>query len=250
MVNFFRNASFARGLSFILATSLVTSSCAKKEIIELAPQSKMNSYSGEQLFKGIFLLDGEVAAKLPAMQGLRMIIEKENSRNPSYIKLRDSRNQQIVNAVRALDPNYLNELKTAVTSQQFDEIEVSMRKGSSLLKSACLGDMDNKAQIAQAREIMKDVDLSKFNFSKPEDAEKFVAVMDAKKKSFTKHLPDQSTTPSLNKVPVDVWFAFDVAVAIEVAAIFAIAWVVPVTQTASGAFEHETLIKDIALNLN
>jgi SdpC family antimicrobial peptide len=254
MVHFFRKAAFARGMSLLLATSFATVSCAKKEAVNptvaTQVQSDLHGYSGEQLFKGIFLLDGEVAAKLPSLQGPRLLIEKENSRNPAYIKFRALRNQQILEAVRTLDGKYLTELQTAVASQQFEQIEAVLLKGSQLLKAACLSNANSEAQVAKAREALKSIDLTKYDFSKEKDVDAFVNAMEAKKKAMVDAQPQDGSTTSLSSQNMFA-FAFEIAVALEAVVVVAIVWVAAKDQSPDSAvFEHETLVKDIALNLN
>lgn len=254
MVHFFRKAAFARGMSLLLATSFATVSCTKKEVVNptvaTQVQADLHGYSGEQLFKGIFLLDGEVAAKLPSVQGPRLLIAKENSRNPEYIKFRAMRNQQIIEAVRTLDSKYLTELQTAVASQQFEQIEAVLLKGSQLLKAVCLNNANSEAQVAKAREALKSIDLAKYDFSKEKDVDAFVTVMEAKKKAMLDAQPQGSDTASLSSNNMFA-FAFEIAVALEAVVVVAIVWVAAQEPSQdSAAFEHETLVKDIALNLN
>ena len=247
-------------MSLLLVTSVATVSCSKKETVDPIVASPTNAdlktFSGEQLFRGIFLLDGAVAAKLPTLQGPRLIIDKENSRNPSYVQFRAARNQEIAALVRKLDSNYFAELKQAVDSQQFDQIETAIRKGSLLLKAACLNNNANAAQIANARAAIRSVDFSKFNFSKEEDVNRFVSVMETKKKEFVDGKLGKTegggSTSSLY-VGNSITFAVDIAVAIEVVVAVALVWVVGAQQEPgqnASSLEHETLIKDIAFNLS
>ncbi|PJJ61045.1 hypothetical protein [Hymenobacter chitinivorans] len=250
MVHYFRNAVFTKGLSALLATSFLTVSCSKDEVA--APKSELNQvatkgYTGEQLFRGVLLLEGEVAAKLPTLQAFRLALEKEQAQNPAFAQARAEHNAAVVTAVSKLDPGYFAELQKAVESKNFDAINTALRKGGSLIQAVKMTGTGNNEKVAKLQEGLKSINLKKYDFSKQEEVARFM--QDAKTKV---GIQDSGSEQGLQD-QVSIAWAFDIAVAIEIAAIVVVVIVAVLgadqDTSAPSSFEHENLVKDIAFNL-
>ena len=90
------------------------------------------SYSAEELFRGVFFAEGEVAAKIPQMKGLSAT-ERANT---------DSRRQEIeafynavVAEVKKSYPSYMGELKAAVDSRKHASISQKITEGTQILEA-------------------------------------------------------------------------------------------------------------------
>ncbi|UOQ71518.1 hypothetical protein [Hymenobacter cellulosilyticus] len=253
MINYFRNAVFTKGLSAILATSFLTVSCSKDELA--APQNSLSEvaakgYSGEALFKGILLLEGEVAKQLPTLQSFRLALEKEQAQNPTFAKARAEHNAQLVAAVRTLDPTYFAELQKAVNSKSFDQINAALRKGGSLIQAVKLAGKGDASKVAKLQKSLKSLDLKKYDFSNQDGVARFM--QDAKAKAGINDTGAESLQAVQDEVSVA--YVWDIAVAIELAWVIALAFVVVLGADQEGSspaasFEQETLVKDIAFKL-
>ena len=264
----FRNPKLAKGVSLLLAASFTVVSCAKDDVstIRLKDNASslskaVDSYSGEELFRGIFLLEGEVTAKLPVLEGLRLVLEKEYSRNPTFFQSRKQSNQRIVDAVHQANPLYFTSLKEAVDSQQFDRISSSLQEGAGLIKNAISTSPAEKSRVSSATALVNSIDRSKFDFSKKEDVEAYLSLVQAKigeAKKTELSTSEASRDKSSTDWPSQV-YAWDVAIALEiagiavvvvaVAAIVVLAVVFDGAKSETNALEYQTLVKDIAFNL-
>lgn len=116
----------------LLMTALIfTTSCTQQEALEQA-----NAVTGEDLFRGIFLVDGDIAKKLDMYTPLRSALEKEYQKDPTLKTKKEELNQQLVDQVTNLRPNYFEELHQAVQSQNINSIETALQDGAKVMQTA------------------------------------------------------------------------------------------------------------------
>ncbi|MGI8950157.1 MAG: hypothetical protein ACR2FN_01095 [Chitinophagaceae bacterium] len=131
--------------------------------------SKSVSYTGEQLFRGLFLFEGQVTKQISYFDPIRKQISQLSD---SLQTLRLQLNDEIVNQVKLLNPNFFNELKAEISSDNFNRIDSVMEKGAGLAMSALLNtptynsyyNQDStQSYYTKGNSIINKMDVSKYN---------------------------------------------------------------------------------------
>lgn len=254
MLHVFRGTTFAKTMSVSLLTSFLTVSCSKDQLATVTPavQAAANAYTGEQLFKGIFLLDGDVTAKIPYLQAFRSAVDKQKVANPEQAQQRQAQVDVLVSKVQKLNPAYFGELKAAIKSQDFDRIEAALKSGASLIEAASLASFTNqqdKDAFLQKQQAVKALDTSKYDFTKAQDVDKFIAEAKAASKDAapnSRQAPDALDVVNVTDVALFLYFAASVAVVVVLVIVAAKG---PDVDSAT-QLEKEQFIQQLAFNLN
>lgn len=104
------------------------------------------SYSGEALFEGIFFAEGEVAERIPELNGLsaKNFVSTDKERQEI-----DAFRASVVEYVNANHPDYMDELRAAVATRSHIKIDRAITKGKSYVEAAINAssyDRDEKAE--------------------------------------------------------------------------------------------------------
>ena len=84
-VQHFRDTRFGKSVCLFLVVLFAATSCAKDEVASPAfPAAK--EYSSEQLFRGIFFAQGEVATKISTLQPQVQVLAKQEAGNAELKK--------------------------------------------------------------------------------------------------------------------------------------------------------------------
>lgn len=254
MLHVFRGTAFAKTLSVSLLTSFLTVSCSKDKQATVAPavQAAAADYTGEELFKGIFLLEGEVTTKIPYLQAFRSAVDKQKVANPEQAQQRQAQVEVLVNKVRKLNPAYYGELKAAIKSQNFDRIEATLKSGASLIEAASLASFttqEDKDEFLQKQQAVKSIDASKYDFTKSQDVEKYIADAKAASKDATpnsRQAPDALDVVNVTDIALFLYFAASVAVVVVLVIVAAKG---PDVDSAT-QLEKEQFVQQLAFNLD
>lgn len=191
MFAYLRKSTSIKALSLLAVGTSLMMSCSKDQVQPSAPvehhAASAATYTGEELFQGIFLMQGEVAAQIPYAAPMRAALAKHLRQHPELQQKRQLTTQRITQLVKQLNPGYFAELKAAITSQNFNRIEEALRKGTALHKTAALS-LSSKAQRTQQTALLKKLDMTKYDFRKQEDLERYM--------NDVKVLGDQATSPA------------------------------------------------------
>ncbi|UOQ55395.1 hypothetical protein [Hymenobacter cellulosivorans] len=178
MFAYLRKSTSVKALSLLAVGTSLMMSCSKDQVQPSAPvehhAASAAAYSGEELFQGIFLMQGDVAARIPYFAPLRSAIAKNLREHPEQQQKRQQAAERVTQLIKHLEPGYFAELKAAITSQNFNRIEESLRKGAALHKTVILS-LSSSAQRTQQAELLKQLDMSKYDFRKQEDLERYMA---------------------------------------------------------------------------
>lgn len=160
-----------------LSIALLVSSCYSDNE-SVSPKE----YSGEELFRGIFFLQGDVADHLETLKLNTNSIRKTLKQNPNAEKEHMAFVDEIVNQVKNIDPGYFDQFKSQMQSQNFYGIELALTNGMKMIKVA--GHRSSYASIFQLADKIneKKVDFSSKEFkeldlSKDEDKAKFKSIL-------------------------------------------------------------------------
>ncbi|PJJ59218.1 hypothetical protein [Hymenobacter chitinivorans] len=266
MFTYIRNSGISKAAMMLGLTSFLAVSCSKDELQAPAPAASSSvqaSVSGETLFRGIFLMEGKIATKLHTLDAFRLAMEKAAKSDPNYVQNRLKGNNYLVALVRKLDPNYFDELKAAVASQDFAKIDVTMRKGGMLIQAAALGGRSTGA-VQERKALVESMDLTKYDFKQEASVTQFM--QDAKQKLAESGTGDEASLMQQDELEMCLTVAAVVAAVVwEAVAVVNVAVVATVAVYAAallwrpagtdatdgpGNLEKEQFIKEIALSLN
>ncbi|UOQ55396.1 hypothetical protein [Hymenobacter cellulosivorans] len=265
MINSIRNSKFTKSAMMLGLTSFLAVSCAKDELQAPAPvaTAAKADVSGETLFRGIFLMEGDIAKKLHTLDSFRLAMEKAAKNDPTYEQKRQKGNDHLVELVRKLDPNYFNELKGAIASQDFAKIDGTMRKGGMLIQTVTVGALSTSA-FQKRKAVIEKMDMSKYDLKKESDVTRFM--QDVKQKvdeaggdDASVQLQEEAMVVALALAAVVAAVAWEAVAVVNVAVVATVAvyaaalmWRPAGTDAADGqgSLEKEQFIKEIALSLN
>lgn len=131
---------FASKMTVLIPVILtfIVSSCFQKEDLPSANLPTEENYSGEELFRGIFFLQGRVAQELNGLQQNLEQIEAtmsldENSRI-SYGEFSD----EIINEINEIDPEFFEKFHTQLKSDNYYVIELALDNSRNMIMAAGL----------------------------------------------------------------------------------------------------------------
>lgn len=111
--------------------------------------------TSEEYFTGIFLLGNDLTDKIPTFNGARSILKQEFSQNRELESSFNQLNREILNFVSVKDPQYLDELKTAIERREINYLDNILSKGAHLL---AIFHMENKlTDNVEIAEIANDI---------------------------------------------------------------------------------------------
>jgi len=259
MLKRIRSSTSPAVLALMLAGTSLTTSCSKDGTVAPATApAQEQQFTGQDLFKGLFFLEGPVARKLPYLDAYVSMLDKERQRDPGLAARKTAHVNELMQTVVRLEPGYLADLKAAVASKDFGRIDQALLHGAQLVEAATLLslDADQQQQYQQAKTVLAQMDLSKYNFRDDADIRKFTAA--AKAQLAGSNLIPTTTPEDMNVMAKVREFAVFFATEIGIVMINTyVSWIATNVQerastdlSAKASLEKETLIKQIAFNLN
>ncbi|MCC9023202.1 sporulation delaying protein family toxin [Bacillus nakamurai] len=96
------------------------------------------SYSGEEIFSGIFFGQGEVAKLLPEVWDSKAVqkIDQDELKQVS---------DQVIADIKNASPAYFKELKTAVYSGDYEQVNSMIEKGSAIMTKVLKAEFDKNS---------------------------------------------------------------------------------------------------------
>lgn len=222
------------------------------------------NHTGEELFRGVFFLQGEVPDDLESLKANVDQLRIAQKANPESVKFFEDFVDEIVLQTRLLDPGYFDNFKAQLESDNYYSIELALSNGRNMIKAAGLKseklsgifrlmtDIENK-QVDFAKENIEKLDLEN-----PDDVAKLKSIL---KKDYSIDLDDeQYNVACLPVAAVCVVYAAAAVVSIAAVAYTAVAavnaaavatvyaWVEAWggAQFENGAASNNLLVKEIA----
>ena len=136
--------------------------------------ARLKYSQGEELFRGIFLLEGEVAGKIDMYQQFLAEMAEQRKKNPEFDKVRAEYNSKVVKKVKELDKRFLDRLEAAVASKEYDAISRVFEHGSLLLKSIFYIETSENLNPHLSRKS-KELNPGAYDFAKTGDVKRFLS---------------------------------------------------------------------------
>ncbi|UZT99068.1 hypothetical protein ODZ84_05730 [Chryseobacterium fluminis] len=122
--------------------------------------SKISGYSGEEYYRGIFLFEGEVADKVEHFKQLK----DEISKMPIEARMGQVEfNNDIINGIKKINPTYFDDLKIAIESKNFNDIDNIMDVGASLAEAVIINSPKYQSVMLGINNVQQKIDITKYD---------------------------------------------------------------------------------------
>lgn len=185
-----------------------------------------NKPSGEELFKAIFFLEGDLAKRISYYQPILAQMDEFEKKHPEIIKSKSQKINYFIELIKKNDNAYFNNLKNSIESKDVKKVESSILQGGDLIKAVAI--------IDYSKMNSSDV-LDKYDFSNKNDLKTFLK---NNEKTYEKLLnDDENSIQNINPNKEACLFPYAVVAAVvwEAAAavnVVAIATAVAITKAA------------------
>jgi SdpC family antimicrobial peptide len=134
---------------------LILVSCQHQENAQPTPQT---NWSGQQLFKGLFLMDGPVADRIATYATLQ---QKYRFDQQPGLKSELARlGEQFIKAIDRGHPGFFADFQRSIRSGDHLQVEAAMTQGSEMLQYAIQQDPQLSPYYAQGLEMASKIDLA------------------------------------------------------------------------------------------
>lgn len=143
-------------------------------------------YSGEDIFRGIFFLEGDFVKEIPALYNAKverdLIIENPMftsvvpELSEQYLKREAGlENDSLVMNIKDLNPQIFEQLKGAILSKDPYKVQDKLEESALLLKSALLTNesFNRNVKIIKDGKIRGGIDPKEYDFTKKEEVEQY-----------------------------------------------------------------------------
>jgi len=140
-------------------------------------------YSGEELFRGLFFLEGEVAQRLESLKPNLDEMATAVKANAEIQKSYNDFTNEIMKQIKILDPDFLKNFKKQIHSDNYYSIELALGNGSRMIQAAGFASEKYSGLFRLASDVQeKQVDftsaeLAHLDLNNPEDREKFQSIL-------------------------------------------------------------------------
>lgn len=227
-------------------------------------EMNMPKYSGEQLFRGIFLFEGEIPYKLGSYDAILASLDKMDGKT----KLKQAVfANTMVEKVSTIAPGYFNELRSAIGSRDNYKVDQAIAKGSQLMQVALSQTKEYAALMKIPESSLESIDYNKYDLSKDEDLKALVGAINDKvaqsKKKGLKQEENAIAIPLVAVAAVVVLAIWDAVAAVNygavaTAAALAVVWAAVYAKVVfwpkadeleQANLQRERIINDIVLNV-
>lgn len=209
-------------------------------------------YTGEELFRGIFFLQGEVAKSLETLRphiDRKVESEKLSPENRSFhIEFVN----EIITQIKSLDPSYFNNFRSQVQSENYYSIELALANGTQMIKAAGYKSEKLSATFKLMDEIQeKQVDfgsekIKNLDFENKEDVETFKSIL---RQDYAIDIDDEQYVVACAPVLAVCLFVVvvgAVAAVVNVGWVYAEAWYYGFSQSENNIAFTNSLVSEIA----
>jgi hypothetical protein len=123
---FYSNSLTLKCIALLLCGSIIFSSCnsgvVSQESLTIGETKK---YTGEELFRGIFFMQGEVAKSIPMYEDMLVSLGKDKTSEEDINKF----SNEIIGYMKVLDPNFFVEFQRGIESKNPYQIRETLNIG-------------------------------------------------------------------------------------------------------------------------
>lgn len=125
-------------LPLLLAMLFTFVSCSKEQLVGNAVKRNLktavSSMNGEQLFRGIFMMEGTLAYSIATLQPIKEQLDYNFSVKPEYQQNLQILNNEVVTKISEIYPNFFNDFATGVRSSDPYVVQQTLINASKVYK--------------------------------------------------------------------------------------------------------------------
>lgn len=244
--------------------SMTTVSCKKSSVSNPA-NSAVSNFSGEEIFSAVFFHEGDAVSKIPILNDVSVFGVHNNDTN--IIKAKREILSDLINCIKALDPQYFIKLKKTIQSGDYSLISDEMNSAGNVIVQAGLTSKKYGQYYKSAMNAFQKIDISKYDLKSEQGKKSFADAVSAvlKGSQSTTNKADGGSTGTANSciaavvvVGVFIWEGAVIVNVVAIAAVAAVAAaVVKVVGLQSigspllkGTIQNDALISQLAENFN
>lgn len=153
-------------LFFMLLLVLINFSCKSDDdyVTNTDNEISVNSLSGEDIFKGIFFLEGDISKNIPHLKSLKEVYDKQLKKSDNYENQKKEISyieNKIVNQMKSIEPDFFGKFRDTITSNNPLVTETAIKRTSSLFIDALYSDIELKPYLVNSEFLLKKLDNSK-----------------------------------------------------------------------------------------
>lgn len=169
-----RQSKFRRIIALILAIVFTQGfySCKKSDDIGLS-EEKLAAIDGEEIFKGIFFLEGSLPNEVKFLKSKLAVANDINLSNEVRIQ-KQKIVDEIISNINSVSPNYFKELEKAFKSENYYDLNEDIKKGSELIYVGLLQSETMKQLAPEVKTLLSKIDINSYDLKKPEEVKRFM----------------------------------------------------------------------------
>jgi hypothetical protein len=216
---------FSKSIALLLTFSFIFSSCSQQDDSLVSNsksddfsilQRKINSYNGEELFRGLFFLEGNFVNEINSLQESKNFISLNNLSEEDNNEVKIF-HDFIINEIKKTKPNYFDKFKESLQNNDLYSVKQTLSNAGSLINQIGLSSEAYKKMFLASNEILsKGVnfnreDIKKLDLSNPVEVEQFFKILE-EDYGLTNLKYDLSLAATCN---LGIWCAVTMAVAVQ-----------------------------------
>lgn len=183
---------YSKTIALLLTFSFIFASCSQQDDSLTNKsisndfstlQRNISSYNGEEIFRGLFFLEGDFVNEINSLFESKKVFNLNNLSVEDKNKVKTF-HDYIINEINKTQPNYFNEFKESLKSNNLYTVKQSLSNAGSLINQVGLSSNAYKKMFEISNEfITKGVDFERddiknLDLSNPVDAEQFFNIME------------------------------------------------------------------------
>jgi hypothetical protein len=145
--------------SFLIGLIFLSTGCTKEQILNPNGNRSEIKYSGEELYEGIFFAKGEVAEAIPTIKNSSSYFQVHQLSQKSA-KSMDNQMTEVMNEIETKNPNYFDEFKESIATQDHLIIEETLKDATELLYETSIDMYLSEQDQSDLKEIVEGIDLN------------------------------------------------------------------------------------------
>ncbi len=184
-------------INLLVISMLLLISCETESTIPDEQLSEKELDSGT-VFKTIFFYLGDEAKAIPSYEEQVALLEKNNTENNEFLERYEASAEAYLRKVNEKNPKFLDELKNAVVSKDFEQIRASLVYGGNLMTAIATMDALKATNNKDAINEFAKINSKNYDVTNPKELELLVSDLGTVMKADPTPHPDKPLTYNYN----------------------------------------------------
>jgi hypothetical protein len=149
---------YSAKISIVFSLSILLVSCSQYESSEIS-QSNLKTYSGEELFKGIFFFQNEISEKIPQIKELKEKTFKITNDKNQVNQILNNLSNLSVDFINTNYPGFFKKFQSTIYSNDLFEIDKIINQASQLIEQTAIQSKEFSSIFNFAKALETDINL-------------------------------------------------------------------------------------------